>query len=46
MGVRTDIGSAALRFSVGKLTTDEHIDRVVALFPALIGKARGMAGRW
>lgn len=46
MGVSPELGSAAIRMSVGKLTTDEHIDRVVALFPALIVKARGLAGQF
>ena len=46
MGVPPELGSAAVRMSVGKLTTDEHIDRVVALFPALIAKARSMAGKF
>jgi cysteine desulfurase len=46
MGVRASIGSAALRFSLGKLTTDEHIDRLVELFPSLVAKARGLAGRF
>jgi len=46
MGVSPELGSAAIRMSVGKLTTDEQIDRVVALFPTLIVKARGLAGRF
>ncbi len=46
MGVRADIGSAALRFSLGALSTDEHVDRLLEHFPALIAKARGMAGKF
>ena len=46
MGVSPELGSAVVRMSVGKLTTDEHIDRVIALFPALIEKARALAGRF
>ena len=46
MGVSPELGSAVVRMSVGKLTTDEQIDRVVALFPALIVKARGLAGNF
>jgi cysteine desulfurase len=46
MGVRADIGSAAIRLSLGKLTTDEHIDRVLEVFPSLIAKSRGMAGKF
>jgi cysteine desulfurase len=46
MGVRADIGSAAIRLSLGKLTTDEHIDRVLEIFPSLIAKSRGLAGKF
>ncbi|MBX9927838.1 MAG: cysteine desulfurase, partial [Gemmatimonadaceae bacterium] len=44
MGVRTEIANAAIRMSLGSLTTDEDVQRVSDLFPALIGKARGLAG--
>ena len=44
MGVRTDLASAAIRMSLGSLTTEADIDRVAELFPALITKARGLAG--
>ena len=36
--------SAAIRMSLGSLTTPADIDRVAELFPALIQKARGLAG--
>jgi cysteine desulfurase len=42
-GVRPDIASAAIRFSLGCLTTDACIDRVAQVFPALVRKARGQA---
>jgi len=44
MGVRADLASAAIRLSLGALTTPEQIDRVAELFPALILKARGLSG--
>jgi cysteine desulfurase len=44
MGVRADLASAAIRMSLGSLTTPGDIDRVAELFPALIAKARGLAG--
>ena len=44
MGVRSDLASAAIRMSLGSLTTPADIDRVAELFPALIQKARGLAG--
>jgi cysteine desulfurase len=40
-GVRADIANAAIRMSLGCLTTDACVDRVVEVFPALVRKARG-----
>jgi cysteine desulfurase len=40
LGVRPDLASAAVRMSLGSLTTDECIDRVIEVFPALVTKAR------
>lgn len=45
MGVRADLGSSAVRMSLGALTTDEGIARVSELFPALIEKARRLSGQ-
>jgi cysteine desulfurase len=44
MGVRPELAVAAVRMSLGSLTTPEHITRVVELFPALIAKARRLSG--
>jgi cysteine sulfinate desulfinase/cysteine desulfurase-like protein len=44
LGVRHDLASAAVRMSLGSLTTDSCVDRVAHLFPALIQKARRLAG--
>jgi cysteine desulfurase len=43
IGVRPDVASAAIRMSLGSLTTDECIDRVSEVFPALVTKARQLA---
>lgn len=43
MGVAPDLASAAIRMSLGSMTTDADIDRVVEVFPALVAKARGVA---
>jgi cysteine desulfurase len=43
LGVRPDLASAAIRMSLGVLTTDHCIDRVIEVFPALVAKARQMA---
>ena len=40
IGVRPDLASAAIRMSLGVLTTDQSIDRVIEIFPALVAKAR------
>jgi len=44
LGVRSDLGSAAIRLSLGSLTSEEGIARVAELFPALIDKARRLSG--
>lgn len=43
IGVAPDLASAAIRMSLGALTTDACIDRVAELFPALVEKARAHA---
>jgi cysteine desulfurase len=43
MGVAPDLASAAIRMSLGSMTNDADIDRVVEVFPALVAKARGVA---
>jgi cysteine desulfurase len=43
LGIRPDLASAAIRMSLGSLTTDQCIDRVVEVFPALVAKARQLA---
>jgi len=44
IGVRHDLAAAAIRLSLGSLTTEECVARVAQLFPALIHKARRLAG--
>jgi cysteine sulfinate desulfinase/cysteine desulfurase-like protein len=41
--VRPDLASAAVRMSLGSLTTDQCIDRVIDVFPTLVAKARQLA---
>lgn len=43
IGVRPDLASAAVRMSLGSLTTEQSIDRVIEVFPALVAKARQLA---
>jgi cysteine desulfurase len=44
MGVPAPLAVAAIRMSFGALSTVEDVQRVAELFPALIGKARRLAG--
>jgi cysteine desulfurase len=44
MGVRPELAVAAVRMSLGSLTTPDCVARVVELFPALIAKARRLSG--
>jgi cysteine desulfurase len=44
MGVRPDLAVAAVRMSLGSLSTQDCVTRVVELFPALIAKARRLSG--
>ena len=39
-----ELANAAIRMSLGSLTTDACVDRVAEVFPALALKARGLAG--
>jgi cysteine desulfurase len=43
LGVRPDLANAAIRMSLGSLTTNHCIDRVIEVFPALVAKARQLA---
>jgi cysteine desulfurase len=43
LGVPADLANAAIRMSLGSLTTDDGIARVAELFPALVEKARRLA---
>jgi cysteine desulfurase len=41
IGVSNELASAALRMSLGPLTTEAAIDRVIDVFPTLVAKVRG-----
>jgi cysteine desulfurase len=45
MGVGPELATSAIRMSLGSLTSDADITRVAELFPALIQKARRLAGQ-
>ena len=44
MGVPRELAGAAVRLSVGILSTDDDIRRVCEVFPSLVAKARRLAG--
>jgi cysteine desulfurase len=44
IGASAELSTAAVRLSLGALTTEEAIGRIAQLFPALIDKARRLAG--
>ena len=44
IGVTPDLATAAVRLSLGALTTEACIERVAHLFPELINKARRLSG--
>jgi cysteine desulfurase len=44
LGVSRELSTAAVRMSLGSMTTDDCVTRVSELFPALITKARRLAG--
>jgi cysteine desulfurase len=43
IGVSADVAKSALRLSLGALTTDASIDRIVEVLPLLVEKARRLA---
>ena len=43
IGVAPDLVTAAIRMSLGALTTPECIDRVIEVFPSLVAKSRQLA---
>jgi cysteine desulfurase len=43
IGVSTDVAKSALRLSLGALTTEASIDRVIEVLPMLVEKARRLA---
>jgi cysteine sulfinate desulfinase/cysteine desulfurase-like protein len=44
MGIPRDLALGAIRFSLGRETTREDVDRAVQVFPAVVAKVRKLAG--
>jgi cysteine desulfurase len=43
MGVDRERAGGAIRFSLGRTTTDEEVDRALALVPPMVERLRGVA---
>ncbi|MGH6692422.1 MAG: aminotransferase class V-fold PLP-dependent enzyme, partial [Gammaproteobacteria bacterium] len=43
MGIPRELAIGAVRFSLGRETTDSEVDRVVAVFPEVVSKVRSLA---
>lgn len=43
MGVAPDLARSSVRISLGRTTTEEEIDRVLACFPAVVERVRALA---
>lgn len=41
IGVARDLANGSLRFSLGRASTDEDVDAVLAVLPGIVSKARG-----
>ena len=44
MGIPRALALGAIRFSLGRETTDAELDRVAEVFPRVVTKVRALAG--
>jgi cysteine desulfurase len=44
MGLAPELAGPSVRFSLGRTTTREHIDRTLAVFPTVVERLRALAG--
>ncbi len=44
MGIARDMGSAALRFSLGRESTTEDVDALIEAMPKVVAKVRALTG--
>jgi cysteine desulfurase len=44
LGLPGPLAAAAIRFSLGRFTTDEHIDRVLSVLPTTVARLRSLGG--
>lgn len=46
LGLKHEMAHGSLRFTLGRLTTDEHIDYVLQVLPEIVAKRRAMSPLW
>ena len=46
LGLKHEMAHGSLRFTIGRLTTDEHIDYVLSVLPEIVARRRAMSPLW
>ena len=46
LGLKHEMAHGSLRFTIGRLTTDEHIDYVLEVLPEIVARRRAMSPLW
>lgn len=46
LGLKHEMAHGSLRFTLGRLTTDEHIDYLLEVLPEIVAKRRAMSPLW
>ena len=46
LGLKHEMANGSLRFTIGRLTTDEHIDYVLDVLPEIVARRRAMSPLW
>lgn len=46
LGLKHEMAHGSLRFTIGRLTTDEHIDYVLDVLPEIVARRRAMSPLW
>ena len=46
LGLKHEMAHGSLRFTIGRLTTDEHIDYLLEVLPEIVARRREMSPLW
>ncbi len=46
LGLKHEMAHGSLRFTIGRLTTDEHIDYLLEVLPEIVARRRAMSPLW